>query len=270
MPHNIFVWKPFPYAYLALYLSLFLSALITPPSPHRRLFFVPILFLTWRLLYDGEAGYLTSMLWFICLIMASDYILVTDVQRELYQVPDSIDTRSPGMTIRKVEKAPVNIRVQWALQLFFNPRGVGWAHERPSAFSWRAPPNTSRPKFIVRQLGCLCVSLLLFDLANLQARWNPAYAARMGMVSAGWRWRLVGTVWWAIGSGSGMLLYHYTASMVCLALCVSRPQDWPPLFGNLVDVTSVRTFWALVRLYFDSFFFTYGFIGEAGISFFGV
>jgi hypothetical protein len=58
--------------------------------------------------------------------------------------------------------------------------------------------------------------------------------------------------------------------MVCLALCVSRPQDWPPLFGNLVDVTSVRTFWALVRLYFDSFFFTYGFIGEPGISFFGV
>ncbi|KAF8205964.1 hypothetical protein K438DRAFT_1963744 [Mycena galopus ATCC 62051] len=97
--------------------------------PHRRLFFVSILFLTWRLLYDGETGYLTSTFWFICLIMASDYILLTDIQRDLRQVPDPVDTRSPRITFPSTEKAPLGTRFKWALQLFFSPRGVGWAHE---------------------------------------------------------------------------------------------------------------------------------------------
>ncbi|KAJ7240390.1 membrane bound O-acyl transferase family-domain-containing protein [Mycena haematopus] len=243
MPH-IFVWKPFPWAYFALHLGLLISALTIPPSPYRRLIFLPILFLTWRLLHDGQAGYLTSTFWFAYLLVASDYILLTDVQRELRQVPDAVDTRSPSITIKDIEKAPVQMRLKWALQLFFNPRGVGWAHEPRFVFASRAPPNTPRMNFIVRQLACLCWYLLLFDLANLHARWNPAFHLRVGMVSAGWKWRVVGTLGWAIACYSGMLIAHCSASIICVGLCVSRPQDWPPLFGTLMDATSVRTFWA--------------------------
>ncbi|KAJ6551907.1 membrane bound O-acyl transferase family-domain-containing protein [Mycena capillaripes] len=244
MPPNIFVWRPFPYAYFLLYFTLIISSLIIPPSPHRRLLFAPILVLTLRLLYDAQAGYLTSTLWFTCLIMASDYILLTDVQRELHQLPDSVDTRSPGITIRNIDKAPLKLRVKWAFQLFFNARGIGWAHEPRAAIPSRAPPNTLRINFIVRQLGCLCITFLLFDLANLHARWNPAFYMRTGMVSAGWRWRVTGTAAWAVAACSGMSMAHYTASILCVALGVSRPQDWPPLFGDLADAASVRTFWA--------------------------
>ncbi|KAF7378074.1 BTB domain-containing protein [Mycena sanguinolenta] len=244
MPLNIFVWQPFPWAYYAVYLGLLISALTIRPSPYRRLIFLPMLFLTWRLLHDSQAGYLTSTFWFAYLLVASDYILLTDVQRELHPVPDAVDTRSPGITIRNVEKAPLGIRLKWALQLFFNARGVGWAHEPRFAFASRAPPNTPRIKFIVRQLALFCVYFLLFDLGNLHARWNPGFALRLGMVSPGWRWRVVGTVVWAITCSAGMSLAHCSASIVCVGLGVSRPQDWPPLFGDLMDVTSVRTFWA--------------------------
>jgi hypothetical protein len=246
MSANIFLWEPFPYAHLALYLTLIITSLTAPPSPRRRLFFVPILLLTWRLVCDPQAEYLMCMFWFTCLIMASDYILLTDVQRELHQIPDSVDPRSPGITIRNIDKAPLKLRIQWALQLFFNPRGVGWAHEPRSAISARAPPNTPRTEFIARQLACICVSLLLFDLANLHWGWNPAFYMRIGMVSAGWKWRFVGATMWAVGSCSAMAMVNRSASILCVAVCVSRPQDWPPLFGDLADVASVRTFWALV------------------------
>ncbi|KAJ6480277.1 membrane bound O-acyl transferase family-domain-containing protein [Mycena sanguinolenta] len=244
MLQNIFVWRPFPWAYVAVYLGLLVSALTIRPSPYRRLIFLPVLFLTWRLLHDGQTGYLTSTFWFAYLLVASDYILLTDVQRELRQIPDAVDTRSPGITIANIEKASVGIRLKWALQLFFNPRGVGWAHEPRFAFASRSPPDTPRIKFIVRQLAHICVYLLLFDLGNLHARWNPGFSLRLGMVAAGWRWRVVGTVMWGITSCVGMSLAHCSASIVCVGLCLSRPQDWPPLFGDLMDAASVRTFWA--------------------------
>ncbi|KAF7368734.1 BTB domain-containing protein [Mycena venus] len=241
---NIFVWRPFPYAYFTLYFGLIIFSLVAPSSPYRRLLFVPILLLTCRLLYDNEAGYLTSQLWFMTMLMASDYILLTDVQRELHQVPDAVDTRSPGITMRNIENAPLKTRIKWALQLFCNTRGVGWAHEPRFVFASRAPPNTSRINFILQQLARLCLCLLLFDLANLHAQWNPAFSLRLGMVAAGWRWRLVGTVVWAVGAGTAILAAHCTLSILAVGLCLSRPQDWPPLFGSLGDVTSVRRFWS--------------------------
>jgi hypothetical protein len=69
---------------------------------------------------------------------------------------------------------------------------------------------------------------------------------RIGMVSAGWKWRFVGATMWAVGSCSAMAMVNRSASILCVVVCVSRPQDWPPLFGDLADVASVRTFWALV------------------------
>ncbi|KAJ7035130.1 membrane bound O-acyl transferase family-domain-containing protein [Mycena alexandri] len=244
MSFAIFVWTPFPHAYLALYLALILAALVTPPSPHRRLFFVPILVLTWRLIHDAQAGYFTSTLWFGYLLVASDYILLTDVQRELHQVPDTADSRSTRVTIRNIEYAPLKARIKWALQLFISPRGVGWEHEPRSAIPSGAPPNTPRIKFIIRQSACLVVAFLCFDIMNLHLRWNPAFYARMGMVSAGWTWRFVGTAGFGMGAAAALSTVHYTLSIIFVALGVSVPQDWPPLFGDLASATSVRAFWS--------------------------
>ncbi|KAJ7732656.1 membrane bound O-acyl transferase family-domain-containing protein [Mycena metata] len=243
MSSAIFVWTPFPYAYLALYLALILAALITPPSPYRRLFFVPILVLTWRLVHDAQAGYLTSTLWFGYLLVASDYILLTDVQRDLHQVPDTADPRSTRVTIRNIEYASLKTRIKWALQLFVSPRGVGWAHEPRAALPAGAPPNTPRMKFILGQTAWLVLAFLRFDLMNLHARWNPAFYTRVGMVAAGWTWRLVGTAGFGMGAAAGLSTAHYALSIVFVALHLSTPQDWPPLFGSLADATTVRAFW---------------------------
>ncbi|KAJ7171190.1 membrane bound O-acyl transferase family-domain-containing protein [Mycena filopes] len=242
---SLFTWQPFPYADFTLYFALILTAVAIPPSGYRRLFFLPILVLTWRLIHDGEAGYITSTAWFSYLLIASDFILLTDVQRELHQVP-STDPRSTRVTTRNIEHAPFPVRLKWALQLLNSPRGVGWAHQ-PAATGViprsAAPPNT-RTHFILYQLARLSAALLLFDLMNLHTRWNPATATRVGMVAAGWGWRAAGTGMWALGAGAGLVMGHAGAGIVSVALGMSAPQDWPPLFGGLADATSVRAFWA--------------------------
>ncbi|KAJ7100945.1 membrane bound O-acyl transferase family-domain-containing protein [Mycena belliarum] len=237
----LLVWKPFPHAYLALYLALICTPLVIRPSPHRRWFFVPLLLLTWRLLHDAEAEYITSMFWVIHLLIASDYILLTDVQRELSQ-QDAMHARSRSP--HKIEDAALAKRIKWGLTLFFNPRGVGWAHEPHFALPARPAANTSRMHFFACQLARLAGAILLFDLGNLHVRWNPAFRLRAGLAGAGLSWRIIGTVGWVCSASSGILLAHITASLICVALGVSRPQDWPPLFGGWRDVSSVRRFWA--------------------------
>lgn len=217
--------------------------MVIRPNPLRRLFFIPLIALSWRLLYDGQAGYLTSQLWFGLLPAASDYILLTDVQREFHRMEDSTGRRlrRSERSTRPIEHSSLFLRIKWALDLFLNARGIGWAHAlRHLRTLHRAP----RATFLALQIARLCTALLLSDLANLHARWNPAFCAHLGMASAGLAWRVVSPVGWAVSAASAMSLPHYTASIVAVALGLSRPQDWPPLFGGLADVVSVRKFWA--------------------------
>ncbi|KAJ7690228.1 membrane bound O-acyl transferase family-domain-containing protein, partial [Mycena rosella] len=227
---------------------LVLISLVIKPSPYRQWFFVPLLFLSWRLVMDGQAGYLMSTVWFMRLLMSSDHILLTDVQRELILLPAVDVSRARRMASnhrrKNIENAPLAQRVRWAMNLFLNPRGVGWAHEPRAALSPPPPPTTPRTAFLARQLAQLFAALLVLDLANLHARRNPAFRLQTGLAAAGLPWRVLGTLVWAAGAAATFSLVHSTASIVCVALRVSRPCDWPPLFGSLADMRSVRTFWA--------------------------
>ncbi|KAJ7480335.1 hypothetical protein B0H11DRAFT_2233463 [Mycena galericulata] len=228
---HLFSWTPVPYAYLTLYHTVLIASLATRPCPQRRLFFLPLLALTWQLLHDAQAGYITSMYWFTSLVMASDYILLTDVQRELRQVHDSSDRRA-SQPIQNIEDAPFLERVNWAVHLFFNARGVGWAHEPRNALPSRAPPNTPRIRFIVEQTLRLGATLVLFDLVNLHVRWNPALGLRLGLAFVGWTWRVIGTVGWAAGAFAGLASVHYTSSIVCVSGYLFRKIGLRSLVGS--------------------------------------
>ncbi|KAJ7624387.1 hypothetical protein FB45DRAFT_923289 [Roridomyces roridus] len=179
----VLAWRPFPYGYLAAFYTILLAAVVSRPSPRRRLFFLPLLAMTWQLLSDSQAGYLSGALWFCSLLTASDYILVTDVQRELRLTGEH--------TAQNIENAPLIVRLNWAVNLLCSSRGIGWAHG-PRVRSPRATV-TSRWKFIAKQIVRFIASQLLFDAVNLHTRWNPALVDHMGLVHAGLAWRVVGT-----------------------------------------------------------------------------
>nr|GAT53751.1 predicted protein [Mycena chlorophos] len=260
---SMFTWTPFPYAYFTLYLACIFTPLVIAGGAGRltrALFFVPILLLSAQLLYEGEAGYLTCTAWFACLPLASDLLLLSDAYREFYRVDASATATSPARRSRSRRSPPPNAnandirtkplleRVEWAVGLFCTVgRGIGWAHgHRGQARHASQTPDSepSRPRFVLSQLPRLLFLILLFDLTNIHARWNPVFCARLGLTSVGLGWRVLGTLGWATGAMAGMSAEHVLLSIVFVGSGYSRPRDWPPLFGGFEDVTSVRGFWS--------------------------
>ncbi|KAF7315623.1 BTB domain-containing protein [Mycena indigotica] len=242
----IFTWTPFPFAYLTIFLACVLAPVVSNPGRrHRRVFFFPILLLSIRLQYDGEAGYATSTTWFVWLLMASDVLLLTDVQieRELYRLEDSGSGRRSKRTTGSLDRKPLLQRVTWALDVFCTSgRGVGWGHQprhlRPHL------PEISKATFLIQRTLLLLASICIFDLVNAQLHWNPAFCARLGLASTRWFWRIAGTASWAALAVTSLSIPHIMLSIGAVGLNISRPRDWPLLFGGLEDMASVRTFWA--------------------------
>ncbi|KAJ7604478.1 hypothetical protein FB45DRAFT_51281 [Roridomyces roridus] len=230
----LFAWRPFPYGCLTAFYTILLAAVVSRPSSRRRLFFLPLLAMTWQLLSDAQAGYLSATLWFWSLLTASDYILVTDVQRELRL------TGEPAA--QSIENAPLIVRFKWAITLLCSSRGIGWAHGP----CMRIPTatDTSRWTFITKQIVRFIASQLLFDAVNLHTRCNPALVDRLGLVHVGLAWRVIGTVGWAAGAAAALVGGHAAAAIFSVALGFSRPDEWYPVFGDLADTASLRKFWS--------------------------
>ncbi|KAJ7107494.1 hypothetical protein C8R44DRAFT_885489 [Mycena epipterygia] len=112
-----------------------------PADPYRRLFFAPILLFTYFVVLHTSSGvpsadYGLRLVWLLYFLFASDYILLTDVQRTLHPVPspprlfkDSTVDNTVLITSPRIKEKSLWQRLKWALDLFTSPRGVKWAHE---------------------------------------------------------------------------------------------------------------------------------------------
>ncbi|KAJ7845581.1 membrane bound O-acyl transferase family-domain-containing protein [Mycena leptocephala] len=222
--------SPFSEAFTPLYFVLIIAALVPRPSPYRRLCFVPILLLTYFVVFhttsgDPSADYGLRLLWLVYFLFASDYILLTDVQRELHRVPSSVclpDDSPNGGQVPSIQNTSPWRRLIWALDLFTSPRGVNWAHEPRSAIPTHPDPAMPRRTFIFRQLLKVVAIYLVYDLASLAVRASPAFAP---------------------GVDTGIATLHYLLGIICVAVHLTGPNEWPAFFGGVGDAWSVRSFW---------------------------
>ncbi|KAF7316447.1 MBOAT-2 domain-containing protein [Mycena indigotica] len=226
----------------ALYLVLMQLPLILQPSQYRPLFFVPILALTVYTAFSTKGRFLddyyNSLQWMTYFFFASDYILMTDVQRELRQVPGDADTKNG------IENASLWRRFCWANSLFFSPRGVGWAHEPTDSLPPHPPLNISRTRFVLQRLRSAVVFFLIHDLCNLHVRANPMfYPEGPGWRSDGWLWRYIVTVSWALSASTALCLIFSLLSVLAVVTRFSEPQAWPALMGRPGDAYTIRRFW---------------------------
>ncbi|KAJ6520953.1 hypothetical protein B0H19DRAFT_1277808 [Mycena capillaripes] len=112
--------------------------------------------------------------WFPYLFAASDYILLTDVQRELRMV------KPPQRADEPIENAPLSRRVAWGVKLFSSSRGVGWAHEPRYANPPHPSPSTPRA----------VAAVVILETVNIFNMRNPAlYAGGPSLAAHGWFWR---------------------------------------------------------------------------------
>ncbi|KUI57319.1 hypothetical protein VP1G_10876 [Cytospora mali] len=118
----------------------------------------------------------------------------------------------------------------------------------------KSDPNyiPSRVWFIVSRGTVAFVSLLAVDLLTsgvsdpsgnpFQYAQEKASLFRFGSVK-GWQQRAIVTLGQWIGLYTVTTWIHSTIAVVTVAVGVYSPEGWPPLYGSIFDVWSLRRFW---------------------------
>ncbi|KAK7052553.1 BTB domain-containing protein [Favolaschia claudopus] len=260
------VWQPIPYIPVTLFGLFLVSALALDPGKQyhlRPLLFLPILWLTYRLIYDGEAG-IGSTFWFAWLARASELMLLTkNVPNRLSPATTTGQSTDKEAPAKNIEAFSLSTRIENACLIAFNCRGIGEPNEPPSLRSRRIPrrgpytksksksksPNgtCTKSQFILTQLTRLLSSVLIIDLWNLHGRRNPGLHLKLGLAAAGWYWRAVGILMFAAGIASVLQGMHCVISIFCIFLGIGGSADieeWPLLFSlRWENVRTLRAFW---------------------------
>lgn len=178
--------------------------------------------------------YCVSMLY---IFVASDFILLTDVQRELRRVGQQEPISNSGFLAR----------FKWGLKLFFGPRGVGWTHEPRLILSTHS--QSTRLQFLLSQLCWLGGCVLIHDVSSILMRADPFLAKYPPpFAEQPMRWRFWGVALFTISSTINVSIIHIATSIVIVGTGLSQPDMWPPFFGKWTDAYTVRRFWGCACL----------------------
>ncbi|KAJ6560180.1 membrane bound O-acyl transferase family-domain-containing protein [Mycena capillaripes] len=179
--------------------------------------------------------------WFPYLFAASDYILLTDVQRELRMV------KPPQRADEPIENAPLSRRVAWGVKLFSSSRGVGWAHEPRYANPPHPSPSTPRGAFVRSQIFQAVAAVVILETVNIFNMRNPAlYAGGPSLAAHGWFWRYQAVWMWSVPMAALAVCNHALNAAFSVGTGASGPEDWPPFMGSITLAWSVRNFWSRV------------------------
>lgn len=179
-----------------------------------------------------------------------DYRLAMAVTAELFVSSDFILLRKHQPEIRQIgQKRPTSemsvfARLWWAAKLSVAARGVGWSFEPTDHLPPR--PTTSRRRFIISQLAWLGVYGLEQDIISIIMRAHPCYSKNGPSFGAlGWLWRT--TIWiHPVMAYLKLSIPHTALSIICVAIGVSEPGDWPHIFDSLWKAYTVRNVWGRV------------------------
>jgi len=214
------------------------------PSPFRWLYFLPfggicIYLVMFTTLKNTVHDYGMGCYIFTLLFAASDYILITDVQKELRLK----DQTQPIYTKSFLE------RLKWSMALLNGPRGVGWNFE-PSGYLPRSPvPSMSRKAFIARKLLEISLNVILYDLTGFLNRVNPCFAHHGPPVSeSAFVWRLA-LLSYAFAAYLTISTLHCGYSVLSVGVGATEPKEWPSIAGHLKDAYTVRNYWGQVHLF---------------------
>lgn len=141
-------------------------------------------------------------------------------------------------------------KLRWALVIMLNQRGVRWNFEVKNT-----PKATifGRWSFLKLQTLNLIYYILMADLmCQLSIRlFYTAPSGETGLLDSkyltlthsDWRWSLLKAFVFG-ATPYYMCCFQYTIfSIPAVLLRLSKAEDWPPIFGQLKDATSVRKFW---------------------------
>jgi len=214
---------------------------LTVRSPHaRRFFFLPIVIISIYLLSSPIktglpfiADYLFTCGQLSNVIIASDYLILTDVQATF---------RLKGQTV-PISTLPFYSRLNWATELVGSPRGIGWTHEpskvlpKPRRAYER---NDNLTKFTIDQVTRLSFYIFLFLLVGTYDKWDTPKRLHPLLL------RPVNALVWAIPIIIFLDGIHRLLGLILVHARRLKPGDWIPLFGSLSEAYTIRRFWGRV------------------------
>ncbi|KAF1998239.1 hypothetical protein P154DRAFT_604173 [Amniculicola lignicola CBS 123094] len=140
-------------------------------------------------------------------------------------------------------------KLKWAAGLLFNARLAGWNAQVKTV---TPVPHTTKAAYLRKQAFKAAQSFLMADLAlQLGIRWfwttadDQKYpdSKLLTIRREDTLPSFVNALVFGCGPYFCMQFQYLTASVIAVGLNLSQPEDWPPLFGNITETTTVRAFW---------------------------
>lgn len=225
-----------PASPLYLLVLLFLALTFGRTLPLRLASFALIASIAVYLLFRTTSGkpvddYLNACNIATFFFMASDFLVLTDPQKELRRLGQG----------EPIQSKPLLDRTKWAARLLSTPRGLGWTHEAPGTRSEK--PQRTRLAFVATQLSQAGLFFIILDVGTFT---NPMYHSGPNAPSvASQRWlnRMYNSYTYAVFTGLNLNIVYKCVSALAVTLHLYRPEDWPPLFGSILQATTVRNVW---------------------------
>jgi hypothetical protein len=196
----------------------------------------------------------------IQLMVAADYILITDIQRDIYPKDQSQRVKGAEADISLMK------RFRRALSLYTTPRGIGWSFEPRTL-----PKPSTKPRFafVSSRIARALAGMLIRTFASVMVNSNPALSGNtLSVRDMGWFYHTAGVFAFALNAVAQINTVHCVLAAFCVGVGISGPQEWLNVFGSPFDAYTVQRFWGYVCLNPDVLDLTETLLsGERGTSY---
>jgi len=180
---------------------------------------------------------------------SKDHVAWSLITTALFQGSDMLFINDVAELRLVGQKTPTNDlsflqRFKWALRLLTSPRAIGWAHEPRHVFPPHPPENQQRWDFLKRQSLSALIYFVIMDSIHTWTLLSPPFQRNgISLASGIYPIRLMNTVLFFANIWAYSSFVYTLGSVVVVALHITEPSEWPPLFGRWSDAYTVRRFW---------------------------
>ncbi|OTA92441.1 hypothetical protein M434DRAFT_31826 [Hypoxylon sp. CO27-5] len=199
---------------------------------------------------DMAFAHLFALAWPIYLLTLANFVFASPggPEADLWRI-DRPPQEAASMAPFSLQKSV------WTLGAMTNLRGIGWSSEtRNLPTRIKADEKEGRMRFLLLQLVDFCWMFLMVDLVSqlgLRLFFIDPITGKLYLNSKSLSIRSDDLLWslaraFVYGSGPYFVtnMQYIAFSIVAVVLGLSRPEDWPPLYGKLCEATTVRKFWS--------------------------
>ncbi|EFI28251.1 toxin biosynthesis protein [Coprinopsis cinerea okayama7 len=139
-------------------------------------------------------------------------------------------------------EASLSVRLKRSFDLVYAPRGVGWTHRIRGMANSAPNKSTATLPFLAKRMKIFVVQFILYELADLVIQANQHFPP---LLSDKWWLRALVVIAHLTELRTRLLMTYELIIIGRVVTGLSEPDEseWPPLFGSVLEVYTVRRFW---------------------------